>query len=117
MKIKVAELTGTSLDWAVGACEGHSLIFRPYAHRPGGLLYLHGGATLPYEPSAHWDQGGPILVRAIDNHESRETVDFRTIFGDIDTFPYGPILLIAAMRCYVIGKMGDEVDVPDEIAA
>jgi hypothetical protein len=27
----------------------------------------------------------------------------------------GPTPLIAAMRCYVASKMGDEVDVPDEL--
>lgn len=28
---------------------------------------------------------------------------------------YGPTLLIAAMRCYVASKLGDEVEVPDEL--
>jgi hypothetical protein len=29
---------------------------------------------------------------------------------------YGPTPLIAAMRCYVTSKLGDEVEVPDELA-
>ena len=28
----------------------------------------------------------------------------------------GPTPLIAAMRCYVISKLGEEVEVPDELA-
>jgi hypothetical protein len=28
----------------------------------------------------------------------------------------GPTPLIAAMRCYVASKLGDEVDVPEELA-
>jgi hypothetical protein len=28
---------------------------------------------------------------------------------------YGPTPLIAAMRCYVASKLGDEVEVPDEL--
>ena len=28
---------------------------------------------------------------------------------------HGPTPLIAAMRCYVASKLGDEVDVPDEL--
>jgi hypothetical protein len=28
---------------------------------------------------------------------------------------YGPTPLIAAMRCYVASKLGDEVDVPEEL--
>lgn len=28
---------------------------------------------------------------------------------------YGPTMLIAGLRCYVASKLGDEVDVPDEL--
>lgn len=28
---------------------------------------------------------------------------------------YGPTPLIAAMRCFVASKLGDEVEVPDEL--
>jgi hypothetical protein len=28
---------------------------------------------------------------------------------------YGPTPLIAAMRCYVASRLGDEVDVPEEL--
>jgi hypothetical protein len=28
----------------------------------------------------------------------------------------GPTPLVAAMRCYVASKLGDEVEVPDELA-
>ena len=28
---------------------------------------------------------------------------------------YGPTPLIAAMRCYCCAKLGDEVDIPDEL--
>ena len=28
---------------------------------------------------------------------------------------FGPTPLIAAMRCFVASKLGDEVDVPDEL--
>jgi len=31
------------------------------------------------------------------------------------THGYGPTPLIAAMRCYVASKMGDEIDVPTEL--
>ena len=30
---------------------------------------------------------------------------------------FGPTPLIAAMRCYVSGKLGDEVDIPEELCA
>ena len=28
---------------------------------------------------------------------------------------YGPTPLIAAMRCFVVSKLGDEVNVPDDL--
>jgi hypothetical protein len=28
---------------------------------------------------------------------------------------YGPTPLIAAMRCYVASKMGDEIELPEEV--
>ena len=31
------------------------------------------------------------------------------------TYGYGPTPLIAAMRCYVASKLGDEVEVPVEL--
>lgn len=37
------------------------------------------------------------------------------IRDDAEAFGYGPTPLIAAMRCYVASKLGDEVDVPDEM--
>jgi len=30
-------------------------------------------------------------------------------------FNFGPTPLIAAMRCFVASKLGDEVDVPEEL--
>lgn len=32
----------------------------------------------------------------------------------IGPYPYGPTPLIAAMRCYVASKLGEEVEIPDE---
>lgn len=34
---------------------------------------------------------------------------------DVDTVTYGPTALIAAMRCYCSFKLGNEVDVPEEL--
>ena len=36
---------------------------------------------------------------------------------DVGTVTYGPTALIAAMRCYVTSKRGDEVEVPEELTA
>jgi hypothetical protein len=97
MKIKTSELTGAALDWAVAMTENWA------------------GADFKVKPySTDWAQGGPIIERekiaidfdgaawcASDNHKPLAN--------------YGPTILIAAMRCYVASKLGDEVDVPEEL--
>jgi hypothetical protein len=101
--MKTSELTGAALDWAVARCEGGV-----------GDNQLIGAW---YAPSTDWSQGGPIIER-----EKIST----TCYGQwlaalpVDTTGeargyYGPTPLIAAMRCYVASKMGDEVEVPDEL--
>ena len=37
-------------------------------------------------------------------------------YADTSRVPSRPTPLIAAMRCYVASKLGDEVDVPEELA-
>jgi hypothetical protein len=34
---------------------------------------------------------------------------------EYEQIEYGPTPLIAAMRCYVASKMGDEIDLPKEL--
>ncbi len=111
--IKVSELSGAALDWAVAKCEGVGFcITRP------DLLAQGIVSPLPY--STDWTQSGPIIereeitvcwqgatwvgskfnVRVTDEYEFHQT---------------GPTLLIAAMRCYVASKLGDKVEVPEEL--
>jgi hypothetical protein len=103
MKIKTNELTGAALDWAVAKCEGGV-----------GENQLLGAW---YAPSTNWSQGGPIIERegmtiALDafgweaRHYDGETEPW-TMTGDTP--------LIAAMRCYVASKLGDEVEIPEEL--
>lgn len=113
MKIITSELQGSALDWAVAKCEGIN-----YEVIDGGLDW-----HCP-DYSTIWADGGPLIEREkigvwwathyIDedgveygNHWYAETAE--GLVGD------GPTPLIAAMRCYVVSKLGDEVEVPDEI--
>ena len=102
MKIKTSKLTGAALDWAVAKCEGYRLDLVPEGE---------------YTPSTDWAQGGPIIdrerisVASIDPHWQASMPS--TIYqGEQD----GPTPLIAAMRCYVASKLGDEVKIPEELA-
>ena len=107
MKIKTNRLTGVELDWAVGKCRGIT-------------LELHG--IVPY--STDWAHGGPVIEQEVINL-GRHTWDDSGVIrwgaskaGLFQGAPFsvGPTPLIAAMRCYVASKLGEEVEVPDGLA-
>ena len=122
MKIKTSELTAPALDWAVAICEGINLF------ETEGWQYTEEGRK-PYRPSANWAQGGPIIEREKitlmqDVHPEYPTEGIwdAECVGALDEDGYGDIHtarherpLIAAMRCYVASKLGDEVEVPEEL--
>jgi len=96
MKIKTSDLTLLALDRAV-------------AHALGAP---DDGNGLPYY-STDWAQGGPIIQR----EEVCVLAPVRGLWRSINNgrTQYGPTPLIAAMRCYVASKLGDEVDIPEEL--
>lgn len=123
MKIKTANLTGAALDWLVAKCEG---ILHPWGYirvQDGRTMWITPGdhetadAWHQYSPSTDWAQGGPIIER-----EEISTVCYlqwvasypADSTGEARGF-YGPTPLIAACRCYVASKLGDEVEIPEEL--
>ena len=104
-KVKVCELTGAALDWAVASIECDE----------GWLArHLHLLHTMSY--STDWSQGGPIVDRLfVEFGVSRADPILyaaKLYVDDKRHIMHGPTHLIAAMRCYVASKLGDEVDVP-----
>ena len=115
--MKTNELIGAQLDWAVAKCEG---IVLHHAIQPHGYLEIlfnetNGGDV--FTPSNDWAQGGPIIEREGLNLNYTTMIQSAwsaTSMNDLQEFgEYGPTPLIAAMRCYVASKLGDEVDVPE----
>ena len=116
MKIKTAELTGAALNWAVAQAE---LTQEDYRER--GLLVHRIGYGQPMPPySTDWAQGGPIIERErlwLQPEIGKEGTANAWYCVALTPFDaYGTTPLIAAMRCYVASKLGDEVDVPEEVA-
>jgi hypothetical protein len=115
MKMKTAELTGAALDWAVAMAEGWQRIT---AQDNGGehpWLAKHGKYQDPkhYRPTSNWMQGGPIIERECIDLEWTGIPNadfFCTIQGKYEA--HGNTPLIAAMRCYVASKLGDEIELP-----
>jgi hypothetical protein len=120
--MKVNELQGAALDWAVAKCEGFEswevpvCCLRVYQHKDG--RYFQGNS---WQPSTDWAQGGPIIERErirlwAMNWDSQWEADFPQCEGPRDDIRVaGPTPLIAAMRCYVASKLGDEVEIPEEL--
>lgn len=117
--MKTSELTGPALDWAVAKCEGYDLTTNwPYRQIP--------------EYSTRWSQGGPIIERekidvAYAPENEGEDWYANMYWRGADCVPGYPISetfrcggdghtpLIAAMRCYVASKLGDEIEIPEKL--
>ena len=118
MKVKTSELKDLALDWAVAKCEGRGIEFED-PRDP--WLTLDGIAHQPlhsYNPSTDWAQGGPIIEREQLNLSclGNNKWEVWPNYGMNDTtYCKGPTPLIAAMRCYVASKLGNEVEVQEDL--
>jgi hypothetical protein len=117
--MKTSELTGAALDWAVTRAhqEGEPE-FGYYIDHKNIVMEERGDLSWAYSPSTNWAQGGPIIEREkICPCPSSTAVgsawSATDLTGHITHF--GPTPLIAAMRCYVTSKLGDEVGIPEEL--
>lgn len=75
-----------------------------------------------FKPSSKWDWGGPIMER--ERIETSWNKDMNEWGANVCPWPmqranwgfiYGPTMLIAGMRAFVASKLGDTVDVPQEL--
>ena len=99
--MKVNQLEGVALDWAVTKAEGFD------SEVDGPVWGMWKWAT-------DWGQGGPIIERegislTFENGDWTASAPGRAV----RYFDYSP--LIAAMRCYVASSFGDEIEVPEEL--
>lgn len=111
MKIETADLIGPALNWAVTCLE-----------HPDWDMERTWYVCPFDEYTEEWAAAGPIIERelihlggSISNHEPRWFAlkvkgDKPGCYKGGGTTP-----LVAAMRCYVASRFGDEVDVPDYV--
>lgn len=116
MKIKTSELSDAALDWAVAKCAGQPV----YYNAADTALYMGFGPTgdYPYAPSTDWSQAGPLIDGGKvgvwwEAGPYADNVGPCWFSESAAAVGCGPTPLIAAMRCYVASKLGDEVEVPD----
>jgi len=144
MKIKTSELTGAALDWAVAACEETTARGREDI-RWLPCLVSHAKYSTDWSQSGPIIERKGISVIRLDDEDIPDAEGFWTgkkvsrwgavirdrhgleenhgSQGDYWGMSYhvdenavcGPTPLIAAMRCFVASKLGEEVDIPDEL--
>jgi hypothetical protein len=129
IKLKTSELTGAALDWAVAKCEGIELESGYGVQETSGYynrLLVDGRMSkgqsmlvrLSLQPTGHKVgrslNGNGLMLWP---NESREDMRWHCQQHDTanDFAQYGPTLLIAAMRCYVASRVGDEIELPEEL--
>ena len=112
--MKTSELAGAALDWAVGyarcleVTEGKPILARDLM-----VKALRNGMA---SPSTDWSQGGPIIEREKITIVGFDQHDYWNAHQSGHPFiENSPTPLIAAMRCYVASKLGDEVEIPTEL--
>ena len=130
-KIKTSELIGAQLDWAVAKCEG----WAPTNHsdpkvrarivervNKRGVMACEHVSSLRY--STDWSLAGPIIERECISTQHDISLehpggwwDAELVTQDGDLFcGSGPTPLIAACRCFCASELGDEIEIPEELA-
>ena len=98
--MKVSEATGLALDWMVAKAIGD---YKPVA--------------VPAY-STNWAQAGPIIERESIQLTPDEFHNMWCAFMTNEGVGYeywGPTPLVAAMRCFVASRLGDEIEIPEEL--
>lgn len=130
MLVKTNELSGIALDWAVAKCENRPWHVIPEGYYLGGKLVASGEYNWETDTpiqllySTDWAQGGVIIdkysievVRGLDAYVAFTDTYWHpngTEHGNMYSST-GASYLEAAMRCYVASKLGDAIDIPEEI--
>lgn len=119
--IKTTDLIGPALNWAVATIEGYGELRRnPHAfdqalimNRADGQCVLFSALNYPTD----WSQGGPIIERECICADLMRNGEWVATCRKVEDTAWvsGPTPLVAAMRCFVASRLGDEVDVPEEL--
>ena len=124
MKVKTSELIDAALDWAVAQAIGTKPVYnwRAFGAKHYGAWETapaFGSAVMLRPYSSDWAQGGPIKTRErISTQIKHDGWWVACIYNMNDDPTYIKLAhseLVAAMRCYVASKLGDEVDIPKEL--
>lgn len=111
--VSLYDLENAALDYAVAQCE--LMLGQDYTLAIDtdidGTKRVNFGGMYP-EWSADWQEAGPIIEReGISLKRVTDALWEATIMGEWTED--GPTPLIAAMRCYVGSRLGNEIQLPE----
>lgn len=129
MKRLVTQLNGPQLNWAVATLDGYrNLHFKHYkssidGHEAQWLIMSHNNGDIDFSDLDYcndWSLTGPIIEQEriatwSKFDEPNKQVVWRAQYPDTSSHTTGPSVLIAAMRCYVLSKLGEQIDIPAEL--
>lgn len=118
--IRVVDATNTQLDWLVAQCEGHGDRWLSRWREGGDKRFTY--CEVVYSYTERHEQMWPIIERAESYTlkkwaEARPDLAYQCHIWDgvVDYQGFGPTSLIAAARCYVTSKLGETVEIPDDL--
>jgi hypothetical protein len=129
--MRTSELIDITLDWAVSYALGHNPMKDFHSH---GMTWNGWWETTSYiktKPNEYrrlprysidWEYGGPIIESGANNLFKHNGGTEWCCACNVQRDGYiaiitadGPTPLIAAMRAYVTSKLGDEIEIPEEL--
>lgn len=137
IEVKIVELVGPALDWAVAQIEGvNTMMLSPRKGEPQKPFALFGSLALSvggddqssYAPSSCWHCGGPLIDKYHVQTSFNGSGFSRSPTGEhwcayacndngAESHPSGsgPSALIAVCRAIVAARHGETVQVPKEL--
>jgi hypothetical protein len=129
--MKTSELTHDALVAAVAMCEGYTDLHKIEGRMPHEPQFAMWPPRREYGVMELWEIGsdcdwgwfGPIIQR------EKISIEYMAGAGDAGADVWvatriehpafseeqGPTALVAAMRCYVASKLGDNIELPEEL--
>lgn len=143
MKIKTSELTGNALDWAAAKANGDTDLPNFVIYKPHRTIAAEACFRSEFDPegpahyfdhttdfamwsarrySTDWALGGKVIDEMMEGHfcfiesDGPDRVHVAFSLAEHDNFHgHGSTVLEAAMRCFVKSRLGEVVDVPEEL--
>jgi hypothetical protein len=107
MIVKVNDLESKFLDWVVAKCLGATW---EIDYTGGYFIWPTTYSVSAPSYSSDWAVGGPIIEREKIQILPRNADWVAVRYGPGKAIT-GPTPLVAAMRCFIASKLGDEVEV------